>query len=68
VRTSVFGSLLRTNLDDASRRSLADAGIQCDLRLMMLSQQPFTLSAGYARAFERGEAPTGEWMISLKAL
>ena len=30
--------------------------------------QPFTLSAGWAWAFERGLAPTREWMVSLQVL
>ena len=69
VRLSVFGSGLVTNLDDAaSRRRLANAGAQADLRFQLLSQQPLTLSAGYARAFERHAPTTGEWMVSLKIL
>jgi hypothetical protein len=69
IRTSVFGSVLATNLDDdPTRRKLANAGIQCDLRMTLLSQQTFTLSGGYARAFERHQPTQDEWMVSLKVL
>jgi len=39
-----------------------------DLRLMMLVQQPLTLSWGYARAFGRDRRVSDEWMVSLKLL
>jgi hypothetical protein len=69
LRTSVFGGVLAANPDaPAWRRTLGDAGVQCDLRLIVLNQQPFTLSGGYARAFERHQVPTHEWMVSLKVL
>ncbi len=69
LRTSFFSAALSTNPGSPlDRRTLADAGLQCDLRLIALSQQPFTLSAGYARAFERHRAPTHEWMVSFKVL
>jgi hypothetical protein len=69
ARASLFATSLVTNLDDApSRRGLADAGAQVDLRFQLLSQQPLTLSVGYARAFERHALTTDEWMVSLKIL
>jgi hypothetical protein len=69
LRTSVFATGLSTDMDSpGNRRTLGDVGVQCDVRLMILSQQPFTLSAGYARAFEKGLATTHEWMLSLKVL
>lgn len=69
ARLGVFGSGLATNLDDGTaRRKLANVGAQVDVRFQLFTIQPLTLSAGYARAFERGAAPTREWMISLKIL
>jgi hypothetical protein len=69
LRTSVFGSALTTNLDLAPMRTrVANAGVQIDLRLALLSQQPLTLSGGWARAFERGQPSREEWMASLKIL
>ena len=69
VRLSLFGSGLETNLDDGpTRRRLADVGAQADLRLQLLTQSPLTLSVGWARAFEKGESPSHEWMVSLKVL
>ncbi|MEK7347650.1 MAG: hypothetical protein AABZ94_02140 [Candidatus Eisenbacteria bacterium] len=69
ARLGIFGSGLVTNLDDtASRRKLANLGAQVDIRFQLLTQQPLTLSIGYARAFERGFRPTRESMISLKIL
>ena len=70
LRVSAFGGGLVTNPDRAAwrRRELADVGVQADLRLQLLTLQPLTLSGGWARAFERGAAPTDEWMVSLKIL
>lgn len=69
LRVSVFGGGIETNLDDdATRRQLADAGAQVDLRMQLLTQSALTLSAGWARAFERGQRATQEWMVSLKVL
>jgi hypothetical protein len=39
-----------------------------DIRFQLFTQQPLTLSGGYARAFERGVASRREWMASLKVL
>jgi hypothetical protein len=69
LRLSVFAGGLSANPDRADwRRNLADLGAQADLRLQLLTQQPLTLSGGWARAFERNAAPTDEWMVSLKIL
>jgi hypothetical protein len=69
LRVSVFGGGLVANPDARSwRRELADVGVQADLRFQLLTQQPLTLSGGWARAFERGARPTDEWMASLKIL
>lgn len=69
LRPAVFGSALSANFDDATvRRTVGDLGVQLDLRLILLSQQPFTLSGGYARAFEKHQDSREEWMLSLKVL
>ena len=69
ARVSLFSSGLVTNLDAAAeRRTLGNAGAQIDVRLQLLTQQPLTLSAGYARSFERRDSADDEWMVSLKIL
>lgn len=69
VRASIFGSGLVTNLDSAQDRVTAgNVGIQADLRLTVLVQQPLTLSVGYARAFVRNGPGSDETMVSLKIL
>ncbi len=69
ARLSFFGGVLATNLDDApSRRRLANAGAQVDVRFQLLTQAPLTLSFGWAQAYEKGERPSREGMVSLKIL
>ena len=69
ARLSLFGSGLVTSPDDdLLRRKLVNAGAQTDIRFQLLTQQPLTLSFGYARAFERDQVPSEEWMVSLKIL
>ncbi len=69
VRTSLFGGGIVTNMDRAADRVTAGTfGIQSDLRLTLLVQQPLTLSWGYARAFGRSRRASDEWMVSLKIL
>jgi hypothetical protein len=69
ARTSLFTSGIVTNVDRVSdRRRLANVGAQTDFRLALLTQEPLTLSFGYARAFERLRRARDEWMISLKIL
>ena len=69
VRVSAFAAGLVTNLDDGSARTrVADLGAQSDLRLQLLTQNAFTLSAGYAWAFEKHLPRRHEWMASLKIL
>jgi hypothetical protein len=64
---SFFAGGLLTDPDSSRwRRRIADAGGQVDIRIMMLSTYQFTLSAGYAWAFESGKNTTHEWMVSLK--
>jgi hypothetical protein len=69
IRTSLFAGGLLTNLDAAAaRRTAGDLGAQADVRFQLLTQQPLTLSFGYARAFLRRSASDDEWMVSLKVL
>jgi hypothetical protein len=69
ARLSFFSSGLVTNLDAGlGRRTLGNAGAQMDVRFQFLTQQPLTLSAGYARSFERRGDADDEWMVSLKIL
>jgi hypothetical protein len=69
ARTAVFAGGLVTDVDDGSlRREVANVGAQIDLRFMVLSRMPMTVSLGYATAFEEGFAPRDEVMLSLKIL
>lgn len=69
ARLSIFTSALATNLDDPpTRRRLANVGAQVDVRFQLLTQDPLTLSFGWARAIERNTRSTQEWMASLKVL
>jgi hypothetical protein len=69
VRMSLFGSGLVTNLDlPSARQESANAGAQLDVRFQLFTQQPLTLSGGWARAFPEGGRSSDEWMVSLKIL
>jgi hypothetical protein len=69
ARPALFASVLGTDVEDgARRRTLANAGGQIDFRLSVLHRLEMTLSAGYAVAFEDGNQPRHEGMVSLKVL
>ena len=69
ARPAVFIGGITTNFNEAEgRRKVADAGAQMDFRLYAMSQLEFTLSMGYAAAFESGEDTRHEAMVSLKIL
>jgi hypothetical protein len=70
ARLSLFSSALVTNVDVSGqeRRAVFNAGAQADVRFQLLTQQPLTLSLGYARAFEDGHRLGDELMVSLKVL
>jgi len=69
VRPAVFAGVLSTNVDaPLARRVVSNAGAQVDVRFGALSALEVTLSAGGAVAFERGQRPRREAMISLKIL
>jgi hypothetical protein len=63
----LFAGGIATNLDDAAvRRNVTDIGAQLDIRLVALSLHQFTLSLGYATAFEAGRKLSDEFMASFK--
>ncbi|MCX6234331.1 MAG: hypothetical protein NT175_06340 [Bacteroidetes bacterium] len=69
ARFSVFGmGLLADITDDTFRREVYNAGAQVDFELVLFSLIKSTLSFGYARAFQDGYSPSGQWMVSLKLL
>jgi hypothetical protein len=69
MRPAVFVTGLATNLDDdATRQVVFNGGGQLDFHISFLSALDLTLSIGAAMAFENGEAPRREAMISLKVL
>ena len=67
LRPAVFVGGLSTNFDDEALRTTAgSAGAQLDARFTILSNVDMTFSAGGAIAFQRGQAPRREAMLSLK--
>jgi hypothetical protein len=69
ARPAVFATGLATDLDAADvRRVATDIGGQVDVRFGVLSALELTVSVGGAVAFERGQPPRREVMISLKIL
>jgi hypothetical protein len=67
ARPALFAGVLGTNLDDASvRRFVENVGAQLDLRINAIDSLDLTLSFGYAMAFEDGQGPRREAMVSLK--
>ncbi len=69
ARLALFTTGIHTNFDSKEFDSqLLNAGGQVDFRLSFLSHLNLTLSAGYARAFEKGNRPADEFMFSVKVL
>jgi hypothetical protein len=68
MRPALFMTALVTDMDAPARRPLANAGAQVDFRLSLLSVLEATVSVGGAIAFEPGDAPRRELMVSLKVL
>ena len=69
ARLEIFTSGITTNIENKNgNRSLYNVGSQLDLRIMMLSYLKLTLSVGYARAYEKHQPVSREWMVSLKIL
>ena len=64
---ALFGGGLVTELgNDELRREVSDVGVQLDIRLVAATHHNFTLSLGYAMAFESGRDSSDEFMVSLK--
>lgn len=64
---AVFAGGLVTEFGNSDlRREVADLGIQLDIRLVAATHHNFTLSLGYAVAFEDGRDDSDEFMASLK--
>ena len=69
IRPALFASLLETDFDlSSASRTTWNVGAQLDLRMVMFSNLPATLSLGYARAYESGDSRGDEVLISLKIL
>lgn len=69
IYTSVFGTHLLTDPDRSEHtRNIFNAGLQTDIELVLLSYLKTTWSVGYARMFESGEKPQGQWLFSVKLL
>ncbi len=69
MQTSLFSSFLAVNDPQGGHREWANIGGQMDLRMVVFSHLPSTLSFGYARAWDLNQTRSyGEWMISLKIL
>jgi hypothetical protein len=68
-RPSLFATGLVTNIaSDEYRSEVLSVGGQVDIRVVLLSYMPFTLSSGYAAVFQEGLDPRTEFMFSLKIL
>jgi hypothetical protein len=64
---ALFSTALVTDIDRASlRRKIYDVGAQLDIRIVAALHHQFTLSLGYALAFEEGRHRASEFMASLK--
>ena len=64
---SVFTGGIVANPSNADlRQNYYDIGTQLDIRLVALSLHQFTVSFGYASAFQGGTKISNEFMVSLK--
>ncbi|MFI5253137.1 MAG: hypothetical protein ACHQQQ_11995 [Bacteroidota bacterium] len=69
MHSHLFASALSTNiLSRPDHEIVYNVGSQIDFRLVVFSRLESTLSFGYAMAFEKGWAPSNEFMVSLKLL
>ena len=69
MRLALFASGIVTDMEsDEYRRTIANAGAQVNMKVVMFSSLESTFSVGYAQAFESGAETTDELMISLKIL
>jgi len=68
VRPAFFVGALEAEDRAGARRSLQTAGVQTDWNFTVAHRLPMTLSLGYARGFEDGEAVSDEVLLSLKIM
>jgi hypothetical protein len=69
VRAALFSTVLVSDVDDERfRRTITNLGGQIDFRFIALSHLKFTLSLGYAAAFEKNRKISNEFMFSLKIM
>ncbi len=68
IRPALFATGLRTDVGDATERTVASIGAQLDLEFTLAHRLPMILSVGYASGYEDGDRLSDEWMISLKIL
>lgn len=68
MRLSLFTAAIGTNVDKISRSTAISAGAQLDFRLVLFSSFESTFSLGYARAAEKNQRWSDEFMVSLKIL
>jgi hypothetical protein len=67
ARPALFSSVIVSEIDDSAlRRTVANVGGQIDFRFVALSHLKFTISLGYAGAFEDHRKFSDEFMFSLK--
>jgi hypothetical protein len=68
MRPAFFAGALEAEPRAGGRRSLQTLGVQTDWNFTVAHRLPMTLSLGYARGFEDGEAASDEVLMSLKIM
>jgi hypothetical protein len=69
VSTSLFSSILATNLDnDKFRNNYYNFGTQLDFKIIIMSNLDVTFSTGYGVSYSNGKYLSDEIMFSLKIL
>ena len=69
VRPALFSTVLVSDVNDKGlRKAITNLGGQIDFRFIALSHLKFTISIGYAAAFENNRKISNEFMFSLKIL
>lgn len=68
ARVSLFSSLIYLDLDSYLNRQYSSHGIQLDFELVLFSLLKSDLSFGFARAIDKFQKRSDEFMISLKIM
>lgn len=69
IRPAMFASVVTTDVFAANRtESIANIGMQWDVRVVVLSMMDATLSVGGALAFREAASRAGELMVSLRVV